>query len=201
MYICRYINMLYLHANFKVFKIMQRGNRKTPVVINNWGKVVKWNPENSHTVYLMALLGATDSQMAEVLDVPVDTINRWKNSHPEFMEALSRGKMKANMKVAESFYHNCIDRWIEEEQVHVWKGKIIKTKVKRFIQGDKWAQTKFLAIKHPEQWSEIHKMNEGNPANSNISINFNILSTDELAMMESIQQKNKQLPENAGSGN
>jgi hypothetical protein len=52
----------------------------------------------------LALLGATDDEMAAFWDVSVATLNTWKSAHPEFLEALKEGKLSADAKVAERLY-------------------------------------------------------------------------------------------------
>jgi hypothetical protein len=52
----------------------------------------------------MALLGLTDEQMAVAFDVSEVTLWNWKNHHGKFRDALTRGKVRADGRVAESLY-------------------------------------------------------------------------------------------------
>ena len=180
--------------------LLQRGDRprkKLPKEPQTqfFGKPVKWNSSYVHLAYQLALLGALDKHIAQAMDVEINTITLWKHKHPEFFEAITRGKIQANLKVAESFYLNCVDRYVEEEQAHIWKGKIVKTTVKKYVQGDKWCQHKWLLNRVPELWSETYKMAISN-TNTNINIDFKVLNIEELKFLEGIQKK--QIPENAG---
>ena len=180
--------------------ILQRGDRPRkklpkPQRTEFFGKPMKWNSSFVHVAYQLALLGALDKHIANAMEVDIAVINQWKNKHPEFYEAIRRGKIQADLKVAESFYLNCIDRYIDEEQVHIWKGKIVKTHVKKFVQGDKWSQHKWLLNRAPELWSETYKMAVTN-TNTNINIDVKVLNIEELKFLEGIQKK--QITENAG---
>ena len=156
----------------------------------------KWNENRAHQAYLLALLGATDKVMAEIMGINENTFDLWKRSHPEFMEAVKEGKYKADMRVVEGFYLNCQDRWIEEEESHIWKGQVIKTKVKKFIQGDKWAQQKWLSLRQRGEWSETQRVEITN-TNINITkIDLTGFTTEQLKIMEEIGLK--QLPKHDG---
>lgn len=50
------------------------------------------------------LLGATDAELGQIFDVSEQTINNWKKAHPEFKDALDRGKLGADSRVAERLY-------------------------------------------------------------------------------------------------
>lgn len=55
--------------------------------------------------YKLCLLGATDEQMADFFGKAPATIANWKNDHPDFLEATTRGKLAADADIAESLFH------------------------------------------------------------------------------------------------
>ena len=67
-----------------------------------WGW--RYNPGMVDLGYKLALLGATDKEMAMVFEVDPVTIGYWKRTKLEFKEALQRGKIEVDMKVAESLF-------------------------------------------------------------------------------------------------
>jgi hypothetical protein len=149
---------------------MQRGRIKTK------GKAPKvWNEHRLVEVYELSLLGISDERMAIVMGVNVNTIAYWKRTKPEFLKAYLSGRDPVNAEVAKNFLLNCIDRYVEEEQVDVntRTGKVYRTKVKRFVRGDKWAQKQWLATKLREIWAE--SSTKGEPALQQI-ININNLN-------------------------
>ena len=52
----------------------------------------------------MALLGLTDEEIANDFGISKSTLNRWKKKHREFWDSLTRGKTRADAKVARSLY-------------------------------------------------------------------------------------------------
>jgi hypothetical protein len=72
--------------------------------INKGGRPTKYKPEYVRDVEKLCKLGATDKDLADFFSVDEDTINEWKKVHPEFSESLKRGKMKADMEVADRLF-------------------------------------------------------------------------------------------------
>jgi len=68
------------------------------------GRPPKFRKEFTNTVYQLALLGATDDQLAEAFDITVSTVYEWKKKYKGFSEALRRGKLKADGQVAQGLF-------------------------------------------------------------------------------------------------
>lgn len=69
------------------------------------GRPSKYNPDvHVKQAYELALLGLTDAEMAAVFDVSEQTLNAWKQAHPEFLESLKMGKDLADATVADRLY-------------------------------------------------------------------------------------------------
>jgi hypothetical protein len=72
------------------------------------GRPTKFNTRMCPRVYKLALLGATDAQIADFLGISTATLDAWKNEHPRFLSALKRGKDAADAMVAKSLYHRAL---------------------------------------------------------------------------------------------
>lgn len=57
---------------------------------------------------LCRLMGATDQALAKYFEISVATLNTWKKKHPEFLEALKRGKDPADAEVANALYRRAL---------------------------------------------------------------------------------------------
>ena len=60
-----------------------------------------FKPEYIEQAKKLALLGATDKDLANFFDVTEQTINNWKRDFPEFFESLKEGKEILDSKVVE----------------------------------------------------------------------------------------------------
>jgi hypothetical protein len=160
----------------------------------------QWNEDRPRQVYMMALLGLTEKQMCDVMGIHQNTLTYWKSTNKSGIdEMIRRGKEEADMKVVESFYNNCIDRYVEEEEVHVYKGQPIKVKVKKFIQGDKWAQARWLALRRKEQWSEVQRVEMLNLNLNLTKIDFSGLTEEDLLLAKKIGLTQLQLAQDTST--
>lgn len=72
------------------------------------GRPSSFKPEYVDQVEKLARFGMTDAQMAEVFDVSEQTFNAWKKAHPDFLEALKKGKHLSDAEVVQSLYRRAI---------------------------------------------------------------------------------------------
>lgn len=56
----------------------------------------------------LAMLGATDAEMADFWGVSVPTLHGWRKQHPEFFKSTHEGKLIADAEVAASLYSRAI---------------------------------------------------------------------------------------------
>jgi hypothetical protein len=97
---------------------------------NPVGRPTKFKPEYCDLAFSFALLGATDAELAQALEITESTLNLWKLEYPEFSEALNDGKIKADARVAKSFYQKALDgdvgackSWLTNRRGKDWKDK------------------------------------------------------------------------------
>jgi hypothetical protein len=86
------------------------------------GRPTDFKPEYAEQVERLCKLkiGATDEDIAEFFDKAVSTISLWKRKHPEFSEALARGKTLADMAVADSLFRRANGfEWDEDQAIKV----------------------------------------------------------------------------------
>lgn len=82
------------------------------------GRPSTYDPAYSGQVAKLAILGATDQEVADFFDVDVRTIYRWKHEYPEFCQALKTGKEVADERVERSLYQRAIG--YEQEEVKIF---------------------------------------------------------------------------------
>ena len=72
------------------------------------GRPSDYDPKYIKQAHQLALLGLTDAEMAAVFGVTEQTLNNWKEAHPEFFASIEEGKAPADAKVAASLYHRSL---------------------------------------------------------------------------------------------
>jgi hypothetical protein len=91
---------------------------------NKGGRPPKYKKENAEIAYKLCLLGLTDVELGEYFGVIEKTINNWKKSHPEFLQALKKGKVIADANVAERNYK--LATGYQYDEVHTIKEQVYK---------------------------------------------------------------------------
>jgi len=98
----------------------------------------------------MALLGLTDVQIANIIGITESAINVWKNDHPSFLEALTRGREDADGKVARAMYKRALGVTITEEAL-TKDGEVVK--LRKELPSDTAAAKHWLANRQRGRWS------------------------------------------------
>lgn len=113
-----------------------------------------WNPAFIDQAKHLALLGATDAEMATFFGVGHTTFTKWKKTQPAFVEALNSGKIVADSKVAKSLYQRAIGFSQQEVDIRVVKGQLVQTVYTKKYPPDVTAQIFFLKNRRPDLWSD-----------------------------------------------
>src|ERR1700686_3066994 len=69
------------------------------------GAPTLYRPELAALARRLALLGATDQEMADALGIDQVTLDRWKARHTQFGIAIEHGKIQADAEIAESLFN------------------------------------------------------------------------------------------------
>ncbi|NOG73761.1 hypothetical protein [Roseicella sp. DB1501] len=167
------------------------------------GRPTKYRDEYTEQAYKICLLGATDKTLGEIFGVCEATINNWKLEHPEFADALRRGKKVADMHIASKLFNRAEGaEWTEEAAFKVKEeffddtGKKIKTEekivtvpVKKAAPPDTTAAMFWLKNRHPEAWRDKQDIELAGPNGGAITTASATLSREELkTMIEQAEQ-------------
>jgi len=118
------------------------------------GRPSKYKPEYCRIAYQMALLGATDEEFANAFDTTEQTINNWKQSHPEFFESLKNGKDIADSEVAKRLYERAMGYEHKDLYITQYQGTIIKEKIMKYFPPDTTAAIFWLKNRQPDKWRD-----------------------------------------------
>jgi len=117
------------------------------------GRPTKYKGEDTDQLaYKLCLLGATNEQIAEVLDVNVDTVYEWQNRHESFSDALKRGKIVADAEIAQALYHRA--KGYSHPDLHItnYQGSITETEITKHYPPDTGAA--FIWLKNRAGWKD-----------------------------------------------
>ena len=175
----------------------------------------KWNSNRPQQAFDYAFLGATDVQIAELMDVAPQTIEYWKRTKPEFRRMLDKGKRQATARVARSLYEVAVgyshpDVVILSNRVKVYdeEGKVIEEHTEpllvpiiKYYKPDAWAALKILTIKERVLWADVQKTESSINVNINKKLDFAGFSDEDLRSLEDMGMKQLQIPANGSRSN
>lgn len=114
-----------------------------------------FKPEFAEQAEKLCKLGATDKEMADFFGVSEQTINAWKQAHPEFLESLKKGKMLADANVADRLFSRAMGYSHDAVKIAVKPGgehAIIP--FTEHYPPDTTAAIFWLKNRRPDQWRE-----------------------------------------------
>lgn len=85
------------------------------------GRPSSYKPEYAKQAKKLALLGATDRDLADFFEVNQQTIDNWKIRYPEFLGSLKLGKEEADGRVERSLFQRAIG--YEQDAVKIFMPK------------------------------------------------------------------------------
>lgn len=106
-----------------------------------------WNEDRPKQAFKLALLGATDKQIADFMECNIETINYWKRTKSRFRNELKRGRGQADAEVAYAGYRKATGFEYEEEHISYVKGVPVVTTVTKYMPPDTMAIFKWLQIR------------------------------------------------------
>lgn len=118
------------------------------------GRPSSYKPEYAEMARKIALLGATDAEMAEVFDVSEVTINAWKLAHKEFSLALKKGKMIADADVADRLYQRAMGFQHPEVDIRVIDHQVVQTPITKIYAPDPAAAIFWLKNRQRGKWRD-----------------------------------------------
>jgi hypothetical protein len=121
------------------------------------GRPTRYKPEFAEEAQRLCDAGATDIELADAFEVDVSTIYRWRNSHPEFCEAVKAGKDAADDRVERSLYQRAVGYTFESEKVFQYQGEIVRAPLREHVPPDPGAGMNWLKNRRGEKWRDKHE--------------------------------------------
>lgn len=122
----------------------------------------KYQQEYAEQARKLCLLGATDTELAEFFEVAESTVSLWKVEHPEFSEALKKGKLQADSEVADRLYQRAMGFEHNDVDIRVVAGAIVETPIRKVYAPDPTAAIFWLKNRQRGKWRDKVEHGIGN---------------------------------------
>lgn len=143
-----------------------KGN-KNAIGNKGGGRKTDFQKAYAKQAYKLALLGATDKDLADFFEVSERTINTWKKTHFEFLSALKKGKNVADAEIAVKLYQRATGYKydevsyekivLDENNADNIKSALYKKKVvAKEVAPDVTAQIFWLKNRQSGKWKDKH---------------------------------------------
>jgi hypothetical protein len=118
------------------------------------GRPSDYKPEFAEKAFKLCLLGAKDSEIADILGVSESTLNLWKQEHVEFSESMLAGKDEADAAIAHSLYHRAKGYSHAAVKIMQDKGAVIVEPYTEHYPPDTAAASLWLRNRQPARWRD-----------------------------------------------
>jgi hypothetical protein len=145
---------------------------------NQGGRPSCYCEKYEEQAYKLALLGATDKELADFFGVCEATINNWKLSFPKFLESIKKGKIQADAEVAEKLFKRATGYEHPEEKIFCQEGEIIRADTTKHYPPDTGAA--FIWLKNRRMWTDRTDLTSGGEKIKPQVINFADLAPKQI---------------------
>jgi hypothetical protein len=117
----------------------------TPTIYNK--EMCKW-------AYKFCLLGCTNEEISNHLEISIGTFEKWYRDKGEFFRAIRAGREEADAKVAHKMYSKALGYSHKEDEIFQYKGETIIVPTVKHYPPDVAAAKMILMNRHPDKWKE-----------------------------------------------
>ena len=132
------------------------------------GRPTVYRPEFEQQARKLAEIGATIAEIAEFFDINERTVRRWRLAHEEFDQGIFVGSKTANRRVEASLYQQALGYWIDDEEIKVFGGNIVRVKRRTFIPPNVTAAIYWTKVRMGWRDNELPKAPIDTPASPDV---------------------------------
>lgn len=122
------------------------------------GRKGYYKKELLREVFNYTCLGATDQQLADCLNVDINTIDNWKRTKPEFRQIVEKGKTEADALVVKSLFHASIGYSHKETIYFQHQGKILSQETIKHYPPNPTAMIFWLKNRRRAEWADVNEV-------------------------------------------
>lgn len=159
------------------------------------GRPSEYRDEYAEQARKLAVLGATDQEIADFFEIDVRTVYRWKHDHEAFCQALKAGKEIADERVERSLYQKAIGYEQDEVKIFMPGGALepVYAPFRAKIAADTTAAIFWLKNRRSQEWRDKqdheHTGPNGGPIETSSKISLGDAPTEVLQYLASLSVK------------
>lgn len=122
--------------------------------------------------------GATDFEVANILDIHVSTLYRWMHEFPPFREAAKVGKEVADERVTRSLYHRAVGYTFRSVKIMQDKGSPVIVPFDEHVPPDVGAINQWLTNRQPDKWKSKQSLEHSGPDGAPLKIELEFVASN-----------------------
>ena len=126
------------------------------------GRPTLYDPALCEQAFKLCLLGATNPEIAEFFEVAPSTVSLWMVEHPEFSDAVTRGRTQADAEIAHSMYKRAKGFRKKAVKIFMPAGaeKPVYAEYMEYYPPDSAAAMNWLANRQRTKWRKTQQIEE-----------------------------------------
>jgi hypothetical protein len=123
------------------------------------GRPSEYSPALAELAYKLTLLMATDDEIADCLCISRQTLDAWRKAHPEFLDAITRGKLVADAEVGHALKHRALGYSHAAVKIFMPAGasEPVYAPYTEHYPPDTQAASLWLRNRQPGKWRDRHE--------------------------------------------
>lgn len=114
----------------------------------------KYRASYADEAFRLTLLGATVADLAETFEVTQRTVDNWLADHPDFRDAVRRGRVIADADVAAALFTRATGYTVKAQRVVVVEGRPEVVEIDEHVPSDPRAAIFWLKNRDPRRWRD-----------------------------------------------
>lgn len=163
------------------------------------GRPTKFSEDMIETARKLAIIGATDLEIADILGIDVGTLYRWRNTKEEFCKALKTGKEESDERVKRRLYDRALGYTTTEQNIvkirnEAGQEEIRIVTIDKHYPPDPTSMIFWLKNRQPNEWrdkqSTEHLGADGQPVDLPTRIEIVSPTSANVMQIEEMEEEN-----------
>lgn len=103
--------------------------------------------------FKFCLLGASEKELCELLDISHDTLRQWQKEHPLFRRSIIEGRAQADANVAHSLYRCATGYTRQEVKIFQFQGVPVVVPFEAYYAPNVEAAKHWLRVRQKDKWA------------------------------------------------